>query len=342
MTTTADVTNEWGGIPKQLHDFTAEQVKRNTVGGEGPIDYKATVADGVAAIEKQLTSDINAMYALRRKIEATVTKTRGEARVKVAVYERIGKHIFEMQQGNRAPVIDMNALRHAERNHNSNAATKRELEINRLKLVRMIILEEQEDVFTPILIKSLSRLPKEHKNIARTPREVLLADSGCRDQLHGLLSAAADAQTKKLELFPVTNIQDRITELKQQIDGSKDADEIEQVQAELVKLRSPEAEHIAILRRREVTPLAEFAQQVADTFINWAIKSLEGCHAEGVRHEKQMFADLSFPWEETVISRRYTQAIAEVKQLNTPLKVLNWFGMPSLTHVAEQLEQATK
>ena len=205
--------------------------------------------------------------------------------------------------------------------------------------MKNLVINKRQDVFTPILNKSLSRLPSNHKTIARTPLEVFLADANCRDRLHFLLASAADAQIKKLQLFPVTNISDRIAELIQKIDGSLDADEIEPIQAELVKLRSPEAEDIATLRRREITPVREFAEKAASLFREWVIKSLEGIHAESIRHEKQMFADLSLPWEETVISRRYKQAITEIRQLNTVEATLRWFGIPSLIHTAEQLKK---
>lgn len=346
MTKASDVGGDWGAATEQMNTLLKEQVKRNAIDHTDP-DRADDGAPVVASNEKFPDDYRQCLPLLRERQEAfdripSNRENRSKRMQASKDLERLKAHVFAIQQGNRAPVVSMNTVRAAEFNHNTTAPTQRELEINRLRLVRKLVLDLKDDVFAPILRHSLSRLPKEHKNIARNPREVLLADSGCRDQLHVLLVAAGDAQTKKLELFNVTNISDRKAELKQCLDGSKDADEVEAIQAELVKLRSPEAEHIAILRRREVTPLVEFANEVSSAFLKWAIGSLESCHAEAVRFEESVFADLSLPREETIISRRYKQAIAELRQLQTPLRVLGWFGMPSLTHVAEQHEQATK
>ena len=215
ITTTEDV---WNGtvVEKQIHDSTRERMQQQSVDDTHvvPADFNTTLAAAITAVEKQLTGDMNAMHALRSQIETTPTHTKAEARIKVAVYERIGKHIFESQQGHRAPVVDSNAMRVAQAFHNSSASAKRALEIERLKLVRLIVGDVGEDVFAPILAESVSRLPKVHRNICRTPRETLLADSNCREQLNMLLKLAADAQIEKLQLFPLTNVADRIAELK--------------------------------------------------------------------------------------------------------------------------------
>ena len=342
ITTTEDV---WNGtaVEKQIHDSTALRMSQNTVDDshEAPIDYGTNLAAALAAVEKQLTGDMNAMHELRSQIEATPTHTKAEARIKVAVYERIGKHIFESQQGHRAPVVDGNAMRVAQALHNSSASAKRALEIERLKLVRLSVGDVGEDVFAPILAESVSRLPKVHKNICRTPRETLLADSNCREHLNVLLKLAADAEIEKLQLFPLTNVADRIAELKQCLDSNIHTDGVDEIQAELNKLRAPEADDIATRHRRKVTAKREAAQDFANRLVAWAIRSLEAMHAEALAFERAMFSDLHLSPEETVVSRRFRQVIGELRQLQTPLRVLNWFGMPSLTHVAEQLESAT-
>lgn len=342
MTKTEDV---WGGtvVEKQIHDSTAERLQRgHRTGGTSPADFKAEIAVAIEAVEQRLNNDFNAMIRLRAEIEATQAKTIAEQRVKAEVMKRVGRHIFEMQQGQRTIVTDGNKARFAEMRHNVTAEDKRRLEIGRLTLVVAIVNDSKEDLFAGILAASLARLPEVHKNISRTPRECLLAHVEACNQLNVLLAATAKAKIATLEAFNITNVRDRIVELKTALDGvggEMSSEVIATIQSELATLRTPEAEDIAARRKREVTVERQFAESFARNFQTWAIAALDSLRAEAVEFERKMFADLHLPPEETVVSRRFKLAMAELRGLGTPEQVLRWFGMPSLTYVAEQLEQ---
>ncbi|MEK7781969.1 MAG: hypothetical protein AAB370_10770 [Verrucomicrobiota bacterium] len=252
MTKTEDV---WEGtvVEKQIHDSTRERMQRQSVDDthQVPANYSANLEAALAAIEKQLTGDMNAMHALRREIEEAPASTKAEARIKTAIYERVGKHIADLQQGARAPVVDNNSVRLGARAHTANAENKRELEINRLKIVRALALKG-EDIFAPVLATAVARLPQGYKVISMPPRDALLADKTTRDQLVMMAAFAAAYQIKQLEVFKITNIRDRLDELQMAISGETSPEVVAEIQAELQTLRAPEAEDIANRNRRVV------------------------------------------------------------------------------------------
>lgn len=342
------VEDTWGGaaIEKQIAAATRERMPQPEIHDDMPLGDGATLADKVAAAIAAVDARLNKcknfleMFPIVDEVEATNVSTKAEMHVKAAVIQHIRKRIFASQQGVAAPAANINQAVHAEQRQRLTGEGKRRLEAGRLNVVLMVLTEMKDDVFEPIYNSSLGRLPEDARNISRTPREVLLAHAETREQLNAILVTAAMAQIAKLDAFNVVNRRDRIGELKTALEGETSHDVITKIQAELAALRAPEAEDISARRNREVTEKRQFAEKTAQNFQKWAIASLEAMHAEAVEFEQQMFGDLHLPHEETVISRRFKQAIAELRGLSTPEQFLRWFGMPSLTHVAEQLERA--